>query len=72
MCSCLLLAFKDFRATFRMSEARNRKDIGIGLLSKISKFADDTKIGNRADMETQRNAIQNDLDKVGRYLANDF
>ena len=56
----------------------NINDIDKGLLCKISKFADDTKIGNKADMETQRNAIQNNLDKLakcmalGRYLANDF
>ena len=36
----------------------------IGLLCKISKFADDTKIGNRAHMETRRDTIQNEIDKL--------
>ena len=42
-------------------------DIEIGLLCKISKFEDGTKIGNRADMEAQRDPIQNELDQLARW-----
>ena len=39
-------------------------DIDEGLCCKISKFADDTKIGNRADTPEYRQMIQRDLDKL--------
>ena len=39
-------------------------DIDNGLCCKISKFADDTKIGNRADTPEYRQMIQRDLDKL--------
>ncbi|MCP3680870.1 MAG: hypothetical protein GY782_11710, partial [Gammaproteobacteria bacterium] len=39
-------------------------DIDEGLSCKISKFADDTKIGNRVDTPNHRLMIQRDLDKV--------
>ena len=42
-------------------------DIDIGLLCKISKFADDTKIGNRANIKAQRDNIQNDLDRLAKW-----
>ena len=41
-------------------------DIDIGLLSKISKFANDTKIRNRSDIKAQRYNIQNDLDSLAK------
>ena len=39
-------------------------DIDNDLCCKISKFADDTKIGNKATSHLQRQQIQNDLDKL--------
>ncbi|MCP3679704.1 MAG: reverse transcriptase family protein, partial [Gammaproteobacteria bacterium] len=39
-------------------------DIDEGLSCKISKFADDTKIGNRVDTPNYRLRIQRDLEKV--------
>lgn len=39
-------------------------DIDENIKCKISKFADDTKIANRADSETQRHLLQSDLDTL--------
>ena len=39
-------------------------DLDSDITCKISTFADDTKIGNRADNETNALKLQNDLDKV--------
>ena len=42
-------------------------DIDVGLVSKLSKFADDTKIGiNAADPSAVR-ALQSDLERIGRW-----
>ena len=39
-------------------------DIDEGLHCKISKFADDTKLGNRVDTQEQRSLLQSDLNKL--------
>ena len=44
-------------------------DIDIGLVCKISKSEDDIKIINRVDMETQRDTIQNVLDKLVKWAG---
>ena len=42
-------------------------DLGLGLVSKISKFADDTKIGTSADNEGKVKQLQEDLEKIGDW-----
>ena len=42
-------------------------DLGLGLVSKISKFADDTKLGTRADNEGAIKQLQKDLEKIGEW-----
>ena len=42
-------------------------DLGLGLVSKISKFADDTKLGSNADNEEAVRQLQKDLEKIGEW-----
>ena len=42
-------------------------DLGLGLVSKISKFADDTKLGSSADNEEAVRQLQKDLEKIGEW-----
>lgn len=42
-------------------------DIDVGLVSKISKFADDTKLGANAVELTGVQQLQSDLDKIGEW-----
>ena len=43
-------------------------DLDLGLVSKISKFADDTKMGINADSDAAVKQLQEDLRKVGEWL----
>ena len=42
-------------------------DLDLGLVSKISKFADDTKMGINADTDAAVKQLQDDLRKVGEW-----
>ena len=42
-------------------------DLDLGLVSKISKFADDTKLGINADSDAAVKQLQEDLRKVGEW-----
>ena len=42
-------------------------DLDLGLVSKISKFADDTKMGINADSDAAVKQLQEDLRKVGEW-----
>ena len=42
-------------------------DLDIGLISKISKFADDTKIGINANDDTAVKQLQDDLNRIGDW-----
>ena len=42
-------------------------DLDLGLVSKISKFADDTKVGINADSDAAVKQLQEDLRKVGEW-----
>ena len=42
-------------------------DLDLGLISKISKFADDTKVGINANDETAVKQLQEDLNKIGEW-----
>ena len=42
-------------------------DLDLGLTSKISKFADDTKIGINADSEAAVKQLQEDLNRIGEW-----
>ena len=42
-------------------------DLDVGLVSKVSKFADDTKIGINAADPTAVRDLQSDLEKIGRW-----
>ncbi|MEO0687480.1 MAG: reverse transcriptase domain-containing protein, partial [Cyanobacteria bacterium J06649_11] len=42
-------------------------DLGLGLISKISKFADDTKLGRSGDNEGAVKELQKDLEKIGDW-----
>ena len=42
-------------------------DLELGLVSKISKFADDTKMGINADSDAAIKQLQNDLEKIGEW-----
>ena len=42
-------------------------DLDLGLVSKISKFADDTKMGIRADNDIAIKQLQQDLKKIGEW-----
>ena len=42
-------------------------DLDLGLVSKISKFADDTKMGIDADSDAAVKQLQEDLRKVGEW-----
>lgn len=44
-------------------------DIDVGLNNIISKFADDTKIGNSILTEEDRNSLQSDLIKIGEWSS---
>merc|ERR1711915_862293 len=42
-------------------------DLDLGLVSKISKFADDTKLGISADSDIAVKQLQEDLKKIGEW-----
>ena len=42
-------------------------DLDLGLISKISKFADDTKVGINANNETAVKQLQEDLNRIGEW-----
>ena len=42
-------------------------DLDIGLVSKISKFADDTKLGIKADDDAVVKQLQEDLNRIGEW-----
>ena len=42
-------------------------DLDLGLVSKIRKFADDTKMGINADSDAAIKQLQGDLGKVGEW-----
>ena len=42
-------------------------DLEEGLMSKVLKFADDTKIFRRVDSEEDRNVLQRDLDRLVQW-----
>ena len=45
-------------------------DLDLGLVSKISKFANDTKMGINADSDAAVKQLKEDLRKVGEWSKN--